>query len=138
MPSTVMAGNIAVNGSPGKVPILRERLQSLSQEYKSRLGRTSGDISSACATVDAFFDAVAVERLRRMPRDGGRLDGILRRASRLAFAVSSLCDATRNLVLAATEAAALIWGSCLVLLEVSWSGSNTGCDHMLIWRTDGN
>ena len=111
--------NAAANGSPGKVAVVRERLQSISQEYKARAGRSSSEISSKCTTVDNFFDAIAAERLRRMPRDGGRLDGILRRASRFAFAVSSLGDAVSGLILAANEGAALIWGSCLALLEVS-------------------
>lgn len=119
MSSAVTPGIAAVNGSPGKVAVVRERLQSISQEYKARAGRSSSEISSRCTTVDNFFDAIAVERLRRMPRDGGRLDGILRRASRFAFAVSSLNDAVSGLILAANEGAALIWGSCLALLEVS-------------------
>ena len=119
MSSTDITGNIAVAGSPGKVPILRERLQSISQEYKTRIGYSTHDISSKCTTVDTLFDTIAVERLRRMPRDGGRLDAVLRRASRFAFAVSSLYDAVLGIVSAASEAASLIWGTVLILLEVS-------------------
>lgn len=119
MPSTVTSGSLAVTGSPGKAPILRERLQLISQEYKSRVGRSSSEISSKCTTVDAFFDTIAVERLRRMPRDGDGLDSILRQASRFAFAVNTLCDAVTSNIFAANDAAALIWGSCLALLDVS-------------------
>lgn len=121
MSSTDITGNIAVAGSPGKVPILRERFQSISQEYKTRIGYSTHDISSKCTTVDTFFDTIAVERLRRMPRDGSRLDAVLRRASRFAFAVSSLYDAVLGIVSAASEAASLIWGTALILLEVSYT-----------------
>lgn len=125
MPSLIKPGSPAVGGSHGKAPILRERLQLVSQEYKSRVGRSAGEISSKCTTVDDFFDTIAIERLRRMPQDGDRLDSILRQASRFAFAVSTLYEAVANVIFAANDAAALIWGSSLALLDVSASKKNS-------------
>lgn len=122
MSSSQIPGNTAARDSgiesPGRTAVLREKLQLIAQESKPRLGLSATELSQNCPTVDTFFDEVATERLRRMPRNGSRLDGVLRRASRLAFAVGSLRDAVGGILVGIETATTLIWGSCLLLLQV--------------------
>jgi hypothetical protein len=100
-----------------KVTVLQEKLQAVSQKCKTQLGLSSDDISRRSPTVDSFFDAVAAERLRWMPRDGSKLDCCLRWASRLAYAVDALRESVGVFAPAANEAAMLIWGFSILLLE---------------------
>ncbi|KAJ5621589.1 hypothetical protein N7528_006372 [Penicillium herquei] len=105
------------SGSSYKVTVLQEKVQSVSQKCKTQLGGSAGEISLRSPTVDAFFDAVAAERLRWMPRDGSRLDCCLRWASRLAYAVDNLRESIGAFAPGANEAAKLIWGFEIMLLE---------------------
>lgn len=100
-----------------KVTVLQEKVQSVSQKCKTQLGLSSNEISRRSPTVDSFFDAVATERLRWMPRDGSKLDCCLRWASRLAYAVDALRESVGVFAPAANEAAMLIWGFSILLLE---------------------
>jgi hypothetical protein len=108
-----------LSGSGYKVTILQEKVQAVSQKCKAQLGLSSTQISKRGPNVDAFFDAVAAERLRWMPQDGSRLDCSLRWASRLAYAVDALRESVGVFAPAANEAASLIWGFSILLLEVS-------------------
>lgn len=118
MSSAVRMENNAVNGGTSSPPVLGETLDLVSQECPSRLDMPATKIQAKSSTVDVFFDAIAAERLRRMPPDGSRLDGALCRASRLAFAVASLKDSVSGFLDGADEAATMIWGATLLLLEV--------------------
>ncbi|RAH50957.1 uncharacterized protein BO95DRAFT_379311 [Aspergillus brunneoviolaceus CBS 621.78] len=109
---------IAVNGGVTSLPILRETVNTVSEECPTRLGLTAEEIENKAPSLDVFFDTIAAERLRRMPADGSRLDGVLRRASRLAVAVGSLRDAVSSYMDGADEATALVWGTTLLLLEM--------------------
>lgn len=102
-----------------KLTILQEKIQAVSQKCKTQLGLSSSQISKRSPIVDAFFNAVAAERLRWMPHDGSRLDCSLRWASRLAYAVDALRESVGVFAPAAHEAASLIWGFSILLLEVS-------------------
>ncbi|KAJ5103095.1 hypothetical protein N7532_003624 [Penicillium argentinense] len=106
-----------LSGSSYKVTILQEKVQSVTQKCKTQLGLSASEISQRSATVDAFFDAVAAERLRWMPRDGSRLDCSLRWASRMAYAVDALRESIGTFAPGANEAAKLIWGFLILLLE---------------------
>ncbi|KAL2868786.1 uncharacterized protein BJX67DRAFT_37297 [Aspergillus lucknowensis] len=106
------------NGGATSLPILRGTVDTVAQECPSRLGMSSGELQAKSPSVDVFFDAIASERLRRMPADGSRLDSALRRASRLAFAVASLRDSVASVVDGAEEATKMIWGTTLLLLEM--------------------
>lgn len=123
MSSSAKMGNNAVNGGTSSPPVLRETLDLVSQECPSRLGMSAKEVRAKSSTVDVFFDAIAAERLRRMPPDGSRLDGALCRASRLAFAVASLRDSVASFLHGADEAATMIWGATLLLLEVCTTAS---------------
>ncbi|PYH98450.1 NACHT domain protein [Aspergillus ellipticus CBS 707.79] len=123
MSSTRATGNTAVNGGAASLPILRETVTTVSQECPSRLGLSATEVQAKAPTLDVFFDAIAAERLRRMPPDGSRLDGALRRASRLAVAVGSLRDSVSSFMDGAEEATKLVWGTTLLLLEM-------GIDHI--------
>ncbi|GIK02022.1 hypothetical protein Aspvir_006065 [Aspergillus viridinutans] len=105
-------------GSPDQLSVLREMVQTVSRECETRLGMSASAIQAKVPTIDAFFDTIAAERLRRMPADGSRLDGALRRASSLAFAVASLRDAVVSFMDGAEEATKLVWGGLLLLLEM--------------------
>ncbi|KAJ5617320.1 hypothetical protein N7537_002434 [Penicillium hordei] len=100
-----------------KVTVLQEKVLAVSQKCKAQLGLSSSQISKRSPNVDAFFDAVAAERLRWMPHDGSRLDCSLRWASRLAYAVDALQESVGVFAPAANEAATLIWGFSILLLE---------------------
>lgn len=110
----------SLNTSTYKVTVLQEKVQAVTQKCKTQLGVSASEISQRSPTVDAFFDAVAAERLRWMPRDGSRLDCCLRWASRLAYAVDALRESIGAFASGANEAAKLIWGFCILLLEVSY------------------
>ncbi|KAF7170799.1 hypothetical protein CNMCM5623_003318 [Aspergillus felis] len=105
-------------GRSGQLSVLGEMVQTVSRECESRLGMSARAIQEKAQTIDAFFDAIAAERLRHMPADGSRLDGALRRASSLAFAVASLRDAVVSFMDGAEEATKLVWGGLLLLLEM--------------------
>lgn len=100
-----------------KATVLQDKVQAVSQKCKTQLGVSSDEISQRSSTVDTFFDAVAAERLRWMPRDGSRLDCSLRWASRLAYAVDALRESTGHFTPGADAAAQLIWGFMILLLE---------------------
>ncbi|KAJ5888682.1 hypothetical protein N7495_008723 [Penicillium taxi] len=106
-----------LGGSSYKLTILQEKVQAVSQKCKTQLGLSANEISQRSPTVDAFFDAVAAERLRWMPRDGSRLDCCLRWASRLAYTVDALRESVGAFAPGANEAAKLIWGYSIMLLE---------------------
>ncbi|KAJ5187033.1 hypothetical protein N7449_010027 [Penicillium cf. viridicatum] len=106
-----------LSGSGYKVTVLQEKVHAVSQKCKTQLGLSSSQISKRSPNVDAFFDAVAAERLRWMPHDGSRLDCSLRWASRLAYAVDALRESVGVFTPAANEAATLIWGFSILLLE---------------------
>ena len=108
-----------LSGSGYKVTVLQDKVQAVSQKCKAQLGLSASQISKRSPNVDAFFDAVAAERLRWMPHDGSRLDCSLRWASRLAYAVDALRESVGTFAPAANEAASLIWGFSILLLEVS-------------------
>ncbi|KAL4884480.1 hypothetical protein BJY04DRAFT_215446 [Aspergillus karnatakaensis] len=112
------AGPNSLDGGATSLPILRSTVDTVSQECTSRLGVTSDQLVAKSPTVDVFFDAIATERLRRMPADGSRLDSALRRASRLAFAVASLRDSVTSFMDGAEDATKMIWGTTLLLLEM--------------------
>ncbi|KAJ5628727.1 hypothetical protein N7490_010955 [Penicillium lividum] len=112
-PRTMMG----MGGSSHKATILQEKVQFVSQKCKTQLGGSASEISLRSPTVDAFFDSVARERLRWMPRDGSRLDCCLRWASRLAYAVDNLRESIGAFAPGANEAAKLIWGFEIMLLE---------------------
>lgn len=103
--------------STHKVTILQDKVQAVAQKCKTQLGMLSDEISQRSPTVNTFFDAVAAERLRWMPRDGSRLDCSLRWASRLAYAVDALRESTGLFTPGADTAAQLIWGFMILLLE---------------------
>lgn len=130
-----------LSGSGYKVTVLQEKVQAVSQKCKAQLGLSASQISKRSPNVDAFFDAVAAERLRWMPHDGSRLDCSLRWASRLAYAVDALRESVGVFAPAADEAATLIWGFSILLLEVSQGGlwkfldMNTNYLYSLIWTT---
>lgn len=106
-------------GGSRSLPTLREMVDTVSLECPARLGISAKELQAKSPTIDDFFDAIAAERLRRMPADGSRLDGALCRASRLAFAVGSLRDSVVSFMSGADEATSMIWGATLLLLEVS-------------------
>lgn len=114
------SGRVVQNlgGSGYRVTVLQEKVQSVTQKCKTQLGLSANEITQHGPTVDAFFDAVAAERLRWMPRDGSRLDCSLRWASRLAYAVDALRESVGAFAPGANDAAKMIWGFLVLLLEV--------------------
>ncbi|OQE20349.1 hypothetical protein PENSTE_c013G09273 [Penicillium steckii] len=106
-----------LGGGGYRITILQEKVQAVNQKSKTQLGLSANEILQRSPTVDAFFDAVAAERLRWMPRDGSRLDCSLRWASRLAYSVDALRESVGAFAPGANEAAKMIWGYLILLLE---------------------
>lgn len=106
-----------LSGSGYRATVLQEKVQAVTQKCKTQLGLSANEVTQRSPTVDAFFDAVATERLRWMPRDGSRLDCCLRWASRLAYAVDALRESVGAFAPGANEAAKMIWGFLILLLE---------------------
>lgn len=107
-----------LGGGGYRITVLQEKVQAVNQKSKTQLGLSANEILQRSPTVDAFFDAVAAERLRWMPRDGSRLDCSLRWASRLAYSVDALRESVGAFAPGANEAAKMIWGYLILLLEV--------------------
>ncbi|KAJ9309778.1 hypothetical protein DTO217A2_729 [Paecilomyces variotii] len=101
-----------------KLTVIREKTKAVSGEFKSQVGLSAEEVSELSPTIDGFFDTVAAERLRRMPHNGSKLDMAFRGASQLAFTVNSLREAVGGFALYTDEAAMLIWGSLVLLLEM--------------------
>jgi hypothetical protein len=110
-----------LSGSGYRVTVLQEKVHSVTQKCKTQLGLSAKEITQRGPSVDAFFDSVAEERLRWMPRDGSRLDCSLRWASRLAYAVDALRESVGAFAPGANDAAKMIWGFLVLLLEVRYS-----------------
>ncbi|KAL1846793.1 hypothetical protein Plec18167_005845 [Paecilomyces lecythidis] len=101
-----------------KLTVIREKTKAVSGEFKSQVGLSAEEVSELSPTIDGFFDTVAAERLRRMPHNGSKLDMAFRGASQLAFTVNSLRESVGAFALYTDEAAMLIWGSLVLLLEM--------------------
>ena len=128
---TEMANGTSVNGSFSysssldsssrlnieKVTMLREITSKVTASCKRELG-ASAEVVEGAIEVGVVLDYIAAERLRCMPHPGSRYDKVLRWAEFFAAQISSFSNSVSEFVTYGSEAAQLIWGSCLLLLQV--------------------
>jgi hypothetical protein len=101
-----------------KVTVLREITSKVTASCRRELGSSSAQVLEDATEVGVIFDYIAAERLRCMPHSGSRYDKVLRWAEPFAAQIHSFSHAVSEFVMYSTEAAQLIWGGCLLLLQV--------------------
>ena len=101
-----------------KVTVLREITSKVNASCRRELGASSAGVLENTTEVEAVLDYIATERLRCMPHSGSRYDKVLKWAEFFAVQIHSLSHSVSEFVMYSTEAARLIWGSCLLLLQV--------------------
>jgi hypothetical protein len=101
-----------------KVTVLRETTNKVTASCKRELGPSSAEVVEGATEVGVVLDYIAAERLRCMPHSGSRYDKVLRWAEFFAAQINSFSHSVSEFVTSSSEAAQLIWGSCLLLLQV--------------------
>lgn len=101
-----------------KVTVLREITSKVNASCRRDLGTSSAKALEDSVEVGVVLDYIAAERLRCMPHSGSRYDKVLRWAESFAGQIDSLSNTVSEFVMYSTEAAQLIWGCCLLLLQV--------------------
>ena len=101
-----------------KVTVLREITSKVTASCRRELGSSSADVLENATEVGVVLDYIATERLRCMPHSGSRYDKVLRWAESFAAQIDSFSHAVSDFAMYSAEAAHLIWGSCLLLLQV--------------------
>jgi len=101
-----------------KVTVLREITSKVTASCRRELGASSAEVVGGAIEVGVVLDYIAAERLRCMPHPGSRYDKVLRWAEFFAAQINSFSHSVSEFVTYSSEAAQLIWGSCLLLLQV--------------------
>jgi hypothetical protein len=104
-----------------KATVLREITSKVTASSRRELGSSSAAVLEDVTEVGVVLDYIAAERLRCMPHSGSRYDKVLRWAESFAAEIRSVSHSVREFVMYGTEGAQLIWGSCLLLLQVQFS-----------------
>lgn len=123
-----------------KLTTLRETTHKVSTKFLTQLDSAARAILENTITVDDVLDSIAAERLRYMPHDGSMLDRVFKWAVHFIDEMNVLSKAVEPFVLYSDQAAQLMWGSCLLLLQVSdtpvnqfWSSSFLQCSKTDLW-----
>lgn len=104
-----------------KVTVLREITSKVTASSRRELGSSSAAVLEDVTDVGVVLDYIAAERLRCMPHSGSRYDKVLRWAESFAAQIHSFSHSVSEFVMYSMEGAQLIWGSCLLLLQVQFS-----------------
>lgn len=111
-----------------KVGLLRETISKVNASCKRDLGTSSLEVLEDAKELGIVLDFIAAERLRCYPHPGSKYDKVLRWAETFAAQVYAFSEATSEFVMYSAEAAHLIFGSCLLLLQVRHSPFLYICD----------
>lgn len=106
-----------------KLTTLRETTHKVSTKFVTQLDSSARVVLENTTTVDDVLDSIAAERLRYMPQDGSMLDRVLKWAVHFIGQMNLLSQAVDPFVVYSDEAAKLMWGSCLLLVQ-------NGPDHI--------
>jgi hypothetical protein len=101
------------------VTVLREIISKIHASSKRSLNSTSAEVFEESKDVGVVLDFIAGERLRRYPHPGSKYDKTLRWAEYFATQVHAFSETVSEFVLYSSEAAHIMFGSCMLLLQVS-------------------
>lgn len=102
-----------------KVNVLRETIEKVSSSSRRDLDSTSSKTLLNTTDAGAVLDFIAAERLRCMPHSGSRYDKVLRWAEIYVLHVGAFAQSVSDAVASSLEGTQQIWGSVLLLLQVS-------------------
>lgn len=102
-----------------KVNVLRETIEKVTSSCRRDLDSSSAKTVLSTTDAGAVLDFIAAERLRCMPHSGSRYDKVLRWAEIFVLHVGSFAQSASDAVTSSYEATQQIWGSVLLLLQVS-------------------
>ena len=107
-----------------------QQVTVLRQTVLSTRARLIGDLSQVddhyidSITIESFLEYIEDERLCNMPQHGSSWDKVLKWAEFFALQVSGYENTVRTFVPDSSVAAKLIWATCRVLIEVSFSSQS--------------
>lgn len=101
--------------------MLRETIEKVTSSCRRDLDSSSAKIVLSTSDAGAVLDFIAAERLRCMPHSGSRYDKVLRWAEIFVLHVGGFAQSASEAVTSSYEATQQIWGSALLLLQVSIS-----------------
>ncbi|KUJ18660.1 uncharacterized protein LY89DRAFT_683570, partial [Mollisia scopiformis] len=110
--------NGASNSDARKITILRDAVQRVVANYRSKFHNSTDEFLGSCTTIDKFFDYVAGIRLRQIPHHSSRWDKVLKWAEFFAAQVYGYSDEVGHFLASSDRAASIIWASCRSLLEL--------------------
>lgn len=99
--------------------MIRETIEKVSSSCRRDLDISSAKTVLSTPDVGAVLDYIAAERLRCMPHSGSRYDKVLRWAEIFVLHVGGFAQTSSDAVAGSLEATQQIWGSVLLLLQVS-------------------
>lgn len=102
-----------------KVNVLRETIEKVSSSSRRDLDSSSSKTLLNTTDAGAVLDFIAAERLRCMPHSGSRYDKVLRWAEIYVLHVGAFAQSVSDAVASSLEGTQQIWGSVLLLLQVS-------------------
>ena len=104
-----------------KVSVVRETIERVTSSCRRELDSSSTKIVLSTHDVGAVLDFIAAERLRCMPHSGSRYDKVLRWAEIFVLHVAAFAQHCSEVVATSQEASQQVFGSTLLLLQVSTS-----------------
>ena len=137
----VLMNSPSTTGTHSHVKILTETTTRIITVVKEQLGEDATGLLRQTPTFESLRRTITSERLRTIPHQGSRWDLVLGWAESFAKKVDAFSRATGDLAALSTGSVAVIYGSCVYLLEVSqkpvrqdndWSGSQDSSDADLI------
>jgi hypothetical protein len=106
------------------VGVLREVISKATTSARRDLGSSSGVLEQT-RDVEIVLDYIAAERLGRYPHPGSKYDKVLRLAEQFVSQIATFSETVSEFVLASAEGAHLMFGSCLLLLQVRYQSLNS-------------
>jgi len=108
----------AATGQSSNTHVVKEQYTSVRQRAQRELGANVG-LFAFDTSYAGLSDWIKQERMARLPHKGGSWDRVLIAAHYFAAQVSRLSDAIESFTPDCEAASNLLYGQCLVLLEVS-------------------
>jgi hypothetical protein len=103
------------------VNVLREIISKVNASSKRSLSTSSAEVFEGSKDIGIVLDFIAGERLRCYPHPGSRYDKTLRWAESFATQFYAFSETVSDFVMHSSEAVSMIFGSCMLLLQVSFS-----------------
>lgn len=102
-----------------KANVLRETIEKVASSCRRDLDASSAKVILGTTDVGIVLDFVASLRLRLIPHSGSRYDKVLRWAEIYVLHLAAFAQTASDAVPSSYEATRQIWGSVLLLLQVS-------------------